>query len=486
MQSDGIFPYQLPPAKNGLLMLRQCLLILALVSLSIMDLPSRCVAAEATPIKVGAASIVITPPLGSWVQAAGAAKRGDKILDEMEANVLYLEGGETKMLFISCDLVALERPITTIIREAISKATGVPDRSVLIACTHQHSGPVLMQSNPYMPVDVAYQERLHHWLVEASEKAVASARPGKLAWGKGSAAIGFNRRVCWADGTHSMHGNTQRADFAGLEGPDDHQHLALFAVDAADAPVAVLHHNTSHPTNYYAAGVFSSDYPGFARKLIRAELGEIPVLYFNGAQGDIAIQDQLSHKPESAGARVKRVGALVAEETMRLRKEAVYHDQVQLGHEYKDLQVAVRLPEPADLAAAQKTMDDAEKAEKQLTGMEAIFSFGVVDLQRRFGENPVDILPVHVFRIGDVALVSEPCELYCQFGIDMKRRSPTPFTAVIGLADGYAGYCPTIAGILGGGYSGRPIRWTRLEPYAGYKMVEAAGPMLNRLWREKP
>jgi len=48
---------------------------------------------------------------------------------------------------------------------------------------------------------------------------------------------------------------------------------------------------------------------------------------------------------------------------------------------------------------------------------------------------------------------------------------------------GYAGYVTTIYGILGGGYSGEPIYWTRLEPYAGYRIVESAGRMLNRLWR---
>jgi hypothetical protein len=118
-----------------------------------------------------------------------------------------------------------------------------------------------------------------------------------------------------------------------------------------------------------------------------------------------------------------------------------------------------------------------------ILGMPGILAFGTVHLQETYGANPVDTMPVHALRIGDVALLTQPCELYCQFGIDIKRRSPTPLTAVVGLADGYCGYCPTIAGILGGGYSGQPISWTRLEPYAGYKLVEAAGPMLNRLWR---
>jgi len=61
-----------------------------------------------------------------------------------------------------------------------------------------------------------------------------------------------------------------------------------------------------------------------------------------------------------------------------------------------------------------------------------------------------------------------------------------PITAVVGLTDGYCGYCPTIYGILGGGYSGRAISWTRLEPNAGYLIVESAGRMLNSLWRKSP
>lgn len=56
-------------------------------------------------------------------------------------------------------------------------------------------------------------------------------------------------------------------------------------------------------------------------------------------------------------------------------------------------------------------------------------------------------------------------------------------TAVVGLADGSHGYCPTMAGIIGGGYSGEPIFWTRLAENAGYKLVDEACRMLHALWR---
>jgi len=436
------------------------------------------------PLRIGAASVVINPEPGSWVQGAGVARRGEKQLDDMEAAALYLDDGQTALLLVSCDLGSLQTPVTTAFRESMAAATGVPDRHIIIACTHQHSGPVMNDHNAAMPVDQVYLGRLRTWLVKLAEEAVRSARPGKLGWATGSAPLGYNRRLCWADGSHSMHGDATRPDFAGLEGPHDHDQLAIFAMTLDDQPLAVLHHNTSHPTNWYGGGVFSADYPGVARHLIRAELGDVPVLYFNGAQGDIAMENQLRKVAEAPAERMRRLGTILAEETLRLRGRVEYHSRVKLGHAVTDLRVDIRLPSEAELAAARKTVAAAAASRKKLAGMEQIFSQGVIALQERYANIPHETLPIHAIRIGDVALVTQPCELYCQFGLDLKRRSPAEITAVVALADGSAGYCPTVYGVLGGGYSGRPLLWTRLEPFAGYRIVETAGPMLNRLWRD--
>ena len=384
-------------------------------------------ATDIAPLQVGAATTIITPPVGSWQQGAGAAKKGEYIRDELEANVLYLSDGATPLLLISCDLVGLSLPDVIPMRDAISTATGVPPRQIVITCTHTHSGPSLLKTNYHMPVDRAYIEGLRPKLVALCKNAVDGAHPGKLGWALGEAQIGYNRRVCWEDGTHSMHGNTKRDDFAGLEGPDDPAHLALFAADAAGKPVAVLYHNTSHPTNFYAAGLFSADYPDETRKILRGKLGEIPVLYLNGAQGDIAMQDLLNPHKEEREERLFRIGRMLAEETLRLHEDVTYHDRVRLGHEVKDLEIAVRLPKPEAVKEARKVLARVDAGE-DIRGMKLILPFGTVHLQETYGDNPVDTLPVHAIRIGDVALVTQPCELYCQFGLDIKRRSPAPRT----------------------------------------------------------
>ncbi len=61
------------------------------------------------PIHIGAATTTITPPVGSWQQGAGIAKKGEYIRDELEANVLYLTDGVTPLLIFSCDLVGQPR-----------------------------------------------------------------------------------------------------------------------------------------------------------------------------------------------------------------------------------------------------------------------------------------------------------------------------------------------------------------------------------------
>jgi len=281
-----------------------------------------------------------------------------------------------------------------------------------------------------------------------------------------------------------MHGDPSRADFTGMEGPDDPAHLALFACDTEGKPLAILYNNASHPTNFYGADFYSADFPGMARGFLRETLGPIPVLYWNGAFGDISCEQQGAerHAGSERITHVRRLAHLAAGETLRLLHETRLHDEVALGHEYEDLELPVRLPDPARLEEAAATLARFDAGEK-LSGMEVILAHGATLLQERFAGKAADRLAIHALRIGDVGIATQPCELFCQFGLDIKRRSPAPLTGVAGIADGYGGYCPTVYGVLGGGYSGEPIYWTRFSLDGGYRIVDCACRLLHNLWR---
>src|SRR5690606_2251565 len=99
---------------------------------------------------------------------------------------------------------------------------------------------------------------------------------------------------------------------------------------------------------FYGAGIYSADFPGEVRKMIRNRISsDLPVLFLNGAQGDISIEDNmLGRRQETVKEQMERVSKLVVDKTMALYKNVTYDDNPVLKHDYQDLKVALRLPGP--------------------------------------------------------------------------------------------------------------------------------------------
>ena len=213
-------------------------------------------------IKAGTARRVINNELGTEIQGVHNNSTVQFIRDDLEANLLWLESGGTGILFITVDLGALLLDYIDRILPDIAEAAGIQRDCILIGCSHTHSTPSVIQTHPNKPVDDAYHERLRAWLCEAASEAVSSAEQVRIAWGRGEAEIGYNRRVCYADGTHIMHGDANREDATGLEGMSDPRQVALFVQDMDGKLKAILQHNTAHPINFYARDFLSADFPG--------------------------------------------------------------------------------------------------------------------------------------------------------------------------------------------------------------------------------
>jgi len=440
-------------------------------------------------MKAGAASILINNDIGTLIQGAGIPnQRVEAIRDNLEANALYLADDETSLLFVSCDLAALETARVRRYTQAMAAAAGIPPECILIGCTHTHAGPVVLHTAYQKPVDEAYSRRLQEWLCTIAAQAVRSAVPAGVGWKIGNARLGYNRRVCYADGTHSMYRRADAdADFTGVEGSDDTQCLALAALDAANRIIGILHHGTGHPASFYGRNVLTADYPGVARRLIREAYGPLPVLFFNGSLGDVAMWQQAHPQatPNSPDAEITRSGSALAGETLRLLHEMQPRDDLRLQHRRDELELPVRLP-AAEAVAKGRAMLARIDAGENVRGMEAIFAWGPVSLAEQFADNPVDKLAFHALRIGDLAIATQPFELFCQYQLDLKRRSPARDTAVFGLIDGYGGYLPTLAAELGGGYSGVPFAWARFGPAVGCLFVDHAATALHALWQAPP
>ncbi len=67
--------------------------------------------------------------------------------------------------------------------------------------------------------------------------------------------------------------------------------------------------------------------------------------------------------------------------------------------------------------------------------------------------DPVHPVEVHVLRLGDVSIATNPFELYLDYGVRIKARSKAVLTLLVQLAGQDCGYLPTARAVKGGGYS---------------------------------
>jgi hypothetical protein len=440
----------------------------------------------------GSATRVINPELGADLAGQLHRRFCDYIGDDLEANFFYVADEGTQALLVSLDLLGIDRADAVDFAARMAAATGVPAENILLCCTHTHSGPDTSGFLHDAPKNVDYMERLGEWLVEGAREAVTGARPARLGWARGCAHVGHNRRFCWADGTHTMYGDRDRPDFTGIEGPEDPSHAILYAVEAAEGGkyIAIAHNNQAHATCRGGSNFASADHPGEARKGVRTalEAPALPVLYLQGPSGDLGPDEVLNPQRAYGEQMARETGLRLATETLRLLHQATESETPVLRAKYEILPLEVRLPSEAELARAREIEAGGEDSDgRGYYGNRWDYVLavdGTMRLWNEYHEHPVDDIPVHALRLGDLAIVTNPCEFYCQFGLDIKRRSRAAATMVVQLTNGSVGYCPTIPAIMGGGYSGMPIHWTRLEAYAGYKLVETSARLLNELWQE--
>jgi hypothetical protein len=75
-----------------------------------------------------------------------------------------------------------------------------------------------------------------------------------------------------------------------------------------------------------------------------------------------------------------------------------------------------------------------------------------------------------------IGLVSEPAELFCEYGIKARQHSPFATTLLLGLANGFIGYVPTPEVYTEGGYE---CEATQVAPEAGEQLCQTIIETLN-------
>ncbi len=92
------------------------------------------------------------------------------------------------------------------------------------------------------------------------------------------------------------------------------------------------------------------------------------------------------------------------------------------------------------------------------------------------------LVEIAALALADVAIVTNPGELFVEFGLQIQEVSPFETTMVAELTNGYCGYIPTRQAFAHGGYeTHRTVYTSRLVENAGSQLVEASSKLLDQI-----
>jgi hypothetical protein len=461
-------------------------------------LPRQGLAAE---LRVGTATTSITPDRPVPLSGQMTTRIARDVESPVTATALALESreGDTvidQAILVSCDLVAIREGIIEQVREQLKDR--LPDfdpMKLVLSATHTHTAPVMEEGRFDLPEDdtivspAEYVAFLVDRIVEASCDSWQARQPAGVGWGLGHAVVAQNRRSVYADGRSVMYGRTDQDDFVGIEGYEDHGVEVLFFWDEDERLIATAINVACPAQEVESRSAVNADFWHSVREQLRERHGDdLAVLGWIGAAGDQSPHLMIRKEAEERMRRLRGLDRLdeIARRVVNAWEEAYEGARQEivtdlpLIHTVKAIELPVRLvtDEEAAEAAQQVESLSADPAQKR----RMFWQQAVLDRfeQQQTGSVSPYEMELHVIRLGDVAIATNPFELFTEYGIRMKARSPALQTFVIQLA-GPGSYLPTAFAVQGGGYSAI-VQSSKVGPEGGDVLVERTVEQINALW----
>jgi len=440
--------------------------------------------------RAGAHRVEITPDTFPITISGGFLAVGaERAAAPLYARALALDDGRLRVVIAVVDTLMMPREFLDQVKQAASRATGIPPERMLISATHTHSAPALMGALG-TDVNLAYVEFVRPRILAAIQGAVERLEPARVGWSVVQAPdhTHCRRWILRPDKIRqdpfgqltvraNMHPGYQNPDFLGPAGPVDPD-LTLLAFQRPDgAPLALLANYSMHYVG--ATGrVVSPDYYGpFAAILSRLIAGDAPRRPFlavmsQGTSGDLHWMDYSRPKQQmNPELYAETLARLASQAYQRIR----YRAWAPLDMAETTLKLRRRTPDPQRLAWAKEIL--ARLGGQSPRNLAEVYAREQVLLH----EEPERELKLQALRIGELAIAAIPNEVFAITGLKIKSHSPLHPSFVITLANGAEGYIPPPEQHRLGGYVTWPARTAGLQVEAEPKIVETVLQLLEKL-----
>ena len=431
--------------------------------------------AKTSELRVGWASTDITPERPVTLVGFHAKRISSGVRDPLTATVLAMEsvgpeGNVTEQLImVSCDVIWIRKVTQDAVKKLVEKR--LPDfdsDKMFLNATHTHQGPMQESGTFKNKFDLTPKEKaqgvmtgdeygklLVERVAEAAMKAWRARKQGGMSWALDQAVVGFNRRFVYFDGSAKMLASVDTPEFDRVEGVEDHGLSLLFFWDPDQELTGLVINVASTAQAEQGGNLISADFWHDVREEIAARYSKDVFIFPQcGAAGDIYTQGRFRHRAEAA---------MAARRGISWRREMARRIVDGVGRTLPVARTDVDFNPVFRHAVARVDLPVKDPP---------VPPFYITD--------PVTPAEFHVVRLGDIAVVTNPFELFTDYGIRMQARSKAVLTFVVQLSCQGSGYLPTARAVRGGGYSADEFL---VGPEGGRVLVEQSVEAINELWK---
>lgn len=440
----------------------------------------------------------------------------DTVRDHIYATAFAVDSSDGDgAIIVSLDLLGTPDSYMAAAREKLKALLpGFPSEKLLMAATHIHTGPLLengtlaifwgerfdcVNSDPDVVSPDAYKDFAAERIARAAAEAWNKRAPGGIAPVFGRVCVPQCRRVRYKDGSAVMYGNTNTDNFLRIEGAADTGVEYIAAFDGARKMTGIII-NLACPAQILEHQYFiTADLWGEVRR----QWSECEyILPLCGAAGDITMRDMVrrgrcEQSMNSVKGLEQQAGRIVRESKFALSElnDADILYDTQFKHITEKISLPIRTVSEDEYITAKLVYEEIERRltlnppEQYEDSIPVPMSdrttyanaAGIVNRYKlQSKQNNMD-MEIHALRIANAAVVTNPFELFQDYAMNIKARSPANQTLIAQLSCGNLGYLPTAYGITGGSYS-CGVSNGFIGPVGGEILVENSLAMINKLF----
>jgi len=425
--------------------------------------------AKEAVFQAGFGRVNITPsysvPLAGYGNTQNRMSTGFK--DYLYATCIAIKDADgEQVLLVTIDLITMSDALCLHLRDAVTKATGMPGERIMLCTTHTHSGPDI---GSQLPIIDTFWADLARNVSTACQQALEDLSPVTLQTGSVDVeGLSFVRHYVMNDGTYA--GDNFGSWSSGIAGherePDKQMQLVRFCRDDKKDILMVnwqVHSKVSSGGGTHEAklshNLLSADYIGTMREYMEKQDSDLQIAYFLGGAGNLNPQSQIDSEMDNVPVMVVEYGEALSkfvqqglENMTEVKTGPVVVKQTIFEAQRDHTEDHLRYQ-------AQEVYDLWRKTGSNSAAFEAGKPYGIASpyhaasiLARANTSSQSKEMELNAVVFGDVAFVAAPYEMFCQNGQAIKEGSPYGTTIVSSCSNGHNNYIAADAAFEYGSY----------------------------------